>query len=95
VTGTLCASVQAWTSAGAWGGVDSPWKDEARSGHIECDRFAPGVMAKLAAGDLRGYLTRPIFAAPLIQRMKFEKQKIGGGERGREEPSVRWSRVEN
>lgn len=53
-------------SAGAWGVVDSPWKDEATAVHTEYNLIAPGVVAKPAGEDLQGYLTRPIFAARLM-----------------------------
>jgi hypothetical protein len=75
-------------SASASGGVDSPWKDEARAGHVECNQIAPGVMAKLMGEDLRGYLTRPISVARLMQQTK-NKQQIWWAEDGEEKPSVR------
>jgi len=49
-------------------------------------------MAKLAAEDLRGYLTRPTFVARLIQQMKNKIKFEENARRRREEeggPSVR------
>jgi len=61
-------------SAGAWGAVDSPWKDEAKAARVESNLIAPRVEAKLAGEELPGSPTRPTFAAHLIIKEKRKKK---------------------